>query len=1145
MSTGNRTEDVKIRSWLKGGSPADRARRTFISVFGWALSLYALVCLIFSIVPPVRHLLAKLRISLDFLLYPMPETSIAWAVLLFLIAGGVFSRKRLAWWVVMALSVLTLIENVASIPYYVDDPSGFKTADSSGVTDPISKAHMELFHNGWATPLLVAGIVIQVIVIAMMFWAGPLFIARVRKGAGWRAAGTYVVGAAIGTAAGWAIVNVFPGTLRGGTLEGLDRLWWTMNRVIGFSVLYPSEFNGRPPSWVATLLGLFGALAVIAAAIALFKSASDRNSLTGDDETAIRAMLARWGDDDSLGYFATRRDKSVVYAPSGRAAVTYRVHVGVMLASGDPIGDPEHWSGAIDEFLRRAYEFGWAPGVMGASQRGARAYRRHGLTEFHLGDEAVLDTSSYRISGPDRKAIRQAVHRARKAGVEVRIRRHNEISAEEFTAIVRDVDRWRDTTDERGFSMALGRLGDPADANNLLAEALVDGERVAVLSFSPWGKTGYSLDLMRRGPKAPNGTVELMVTEVCQAGEDLGISRISLNFAMFRTVFASEDELGVGPMQRNWRMLLVFLSKFWQMEALYRTNERYGPTWVPRYACFATPRTLPRIAFASGIAEGFVNVPRFLGGDSRRLITGMADTSKGALAAYAAVPEILAGIHERPTRRVPEQTAVRIGSAKAMKAAGRDPWPVGMQPTAKCAQIAKLAGTVAPSASGSGAGGVSVAGRVMAKRDFGGVVFLQVRDFSGECQVILERERTAGWDNISDIDLADLIFVEGAPGHSRRGEPSLLADSWQITAKSLHPLPDKVAGLRDPEARARNRHVDLAVGEDSRRILRARSAILHSLRSSLVGEGFLEVETPILQQIHGGANARPFTTHINAYDTDLYLRIAPELYLKRLMCGGVDRVFELGRTFRNEGVDATHNPEFTILEAYAAYGDYTSMRKMCQKMIQDAAIAANGVCAVPGPDGQMVDISGDWPVKTLHQAVTEAIRAKGMDVEELTGSTSVERLTELCDALDIPYRADWDAGQVSLEMYEHLVEDHTKEPTFYTDFPLSVSPLTRTHRTDGTVTERWDLVAWGVELGTAYTELTDPLDQRARLEEQSFLAAGGDPEAMEVDEEFLKALEFGMPPTGGLGMGVDRVVMLITGATIRESLPFPFVKIGR
>ncbi len=568
------------------------------------------------------------------------------------------------------------------------------------------------------------------------------------------------------------------------------------------------------------------------------------------------------------------------------------------------------------------------------------------------------------------------------------------------------------------------------------------------------------------------------------------------------------------------------------MEALYRSNDRYGPEWVPRYLCYLAPRSALQVSLASGIAEGFIPWP-----ERRRLrdLIGTDDASPGAQAAYAAIPEILAGRERRPERRVSEQTGVRMASAERMRAAGRDPWPVAGQPANRCDEVAGAE----PGAA------LSVAGRVMARRDFGGVVFLDVRDFTGDCQIILERDATGGFDRLGDVDLADLVYAEGVRGESRSGEPSLLASRWSMEAKSLHPLPDKRRGLRDPEARARNRHVDLAVGDDSRRVLRARSAVLHTLRSTLVEEGFLEVETPILQQIHGGANARPFRTHINAYDTDLYLRIAPELYLKRLMCGGVDRVFELGRTFRNEGVDATHNPEFTILEAYAAHGDYVTMRRMCQTMIQRAAIAANGVCAVPGPDGEMVDISGDWPVKTLHEAVTEALRGEGVDCPDLDGTTDVDVLRRLCDRVGVPHRPDWDAGQVALEMYEHLVEDRTQAPTFYTDFPLSVSPLTRTHRSSPGVTERWDLVAWGVELGTAYTELTDPVDQRRRLEEQSWLAAGGDPEAMEVDEAFLRALEFGMPPTGGLGMGVDRVVMLITGATIRESLPFPFVRAER
>jgi lysyl-tRNA synthetase class 2 len=346
--------------------------------------------------------------------------------------------------------------------------------------------------------------------------------------------------------------------------------------------------------------------------------------------------------------------------------------------------------------------------------------------------------------------------------------------------------------------------------------------------------------------------------------------------------------------------------------------------------------------------------------------------------------------------------------------------------------------------------------------------------------------------------------------------------------------------LTDQEARVRARYVDLAINTEARDLIRARSGVLHSIRETLVGKGFLEVETPILQQIHGGANARPFLTHINAYDLDLYLRIAPELYLKRLCVGGVERVFELGRAFRNEGVDFSHNPEFTLLEAYQAHADYNVWIDGCRELIQNAAQAANGshVFLRPRDDGTLepVDISGEWTVKTVHGAVSEALG------EQIGPDTELAKLRKLCDAAGIPYLTHWDAGAVVLELYERLVEDRTDQPTFYKDFPTSVSPLTRPHRSIAGVAERWDLVAWGVELGTAYSELTDPIEQRRRLQEQSLLASGGDPGAMELDEDFLQAMEYAMPPTGGLGMGVDRVVMLITGRSIRETLPFPLAK---
>jgi lysyl-tRNA synthetase class 2 len=392
----------------------------------------------------------------------------------------------------------------------------------------------------------------------------------------------------------------------------------------------------------------------------------------------------------------------------------------------------------------------------------------------------------------------------------------------------------------------------------------------------------------------------------------------------------------------------------------------------------------------------------------------------------------------------------------------------------------------------------------------------------------------------AEFDLGDLVEVAGVIGYSRRGALSLLANEWRMTGKCLHPLPDKWKGLSDPETRVRQRYVDLMINTDARRLLEARSAVVKSLRDSLGDRGFLEVETPILQQVHGGANAAPFLTHINAYNLDLYLRIAPELYLKRLCVAGMEKVFEIGRVFRNEGVDFKHNPEFTILEAYEAHSDYEKMMVLCRQLIQTAAIAAHGreVIMRPGPDGTMVeiDISGEWPVKTMHQAVAEKL---GVDVSPETPLVDLQRL---CDDHDIPYQSTWDAGAVAQEMYEHLVEDYTEFPTFYTNFPTSMSPLTRPHPTIPGVAAKWDLVAWGVELGTAYSELTDPVDQRNRLTEQSMLAAGGDEEAMELDEDFLQSLEHAMPPTGGLGVGVDRVVMLITGGSIRETLAFPLAK---
>ncbi|MBO0822987.1 MAG: bifunctional lysylphosphatidylglycerol synthetase/lysine--tRNA ligase LysX [Actinobacteria bacterium] len=480
---------------------------------------------------------------------------------------------------------------------------------------------------------------------------------------------------------------------------------------------------------------------------------------------------------------------------------------------------------------------------------------------------------------------------------------------------------------------------------------------------------------------------------------------------------------------------------------------------------------------------------------------------------------------------------VRLAKVARLRAAGIDPYPVGYPRTHTVADLrAKFGELPADAATGERVG---IAGRVILNRIGGKLCFARLRDGSGEIQAMISLDRAgeqalAAWK--ADVDLGDHVGVTGEVITSRTGELSVLADEFAITAKALRPLPDKHHGLTDPESRVRQRYLDLIVNPDARRTAEVRAAVTRSVREELHARAFLEAETPVLQTLHGGANARPFTTHINAFRLDLYLRIALELHLKRLVVGGIERVYEIGRIFRNEGVDATHNAEFTMLELYQAYADYDTMQTLTRELLQAAAVAAHGRQIARRPDGTEVDISGEWRSATVHGALSEALG------EEVTPDTSEKQLREYAAERQIELQPSWTAAQVLLELYEHLVEARTVEPTFYRDFPVEISPLTRQHRSDPRLAEKWDLVAFGTEIATAYSELVDPIEERARLTAQSLLAAGGDPEAMQLDEDFLMALEYGMPPSGGMGMGIDRMLIMLTGAPIRETVLFPLVK---
>ena len=479
---------------------------------------------------------------------------------------------------------------------------------------------------------------------------------------------------------------------------------------------------------------------------------------------------------------------------------------------------------------------------------------------------------------------------------------------------------------------------------------------------------------------------------------------------------------------------------------------------------------------------------------------------------------------------------VRREKLERLRAKGIEPFALRFDRDATTAEIAgKFAGLEPGEDSGQV---VRVAGRLVGLREHGKLSFGVLRDGTGDVQLFLSAE-TLGADAyaaLEDLDLGDWIGAEGEVVRTKRGELSVRPARLVLLTKSLRPLPEKWHGLRDVELRFRRRYLDLATNEEARARLAARARMLAALRDHLDGLGFVEVETPVLQPVAGGGLARPFVTHHGALDIDMYLRIALELYLKRLLVGGMERVYEIGRTFRNEGISPKYNPEFTMLEAYQAYGTYEDMMDLTEGLVKASAEAVNGSRTYSWR-GTGVDLDRPWPRITLHDAVAEAV---GRDV---TTDTPVEDLQRVADEREVGYDPAWPAGKLVVELFEKLVESNLVAPTIVKDFPREVSPLARPHREDPRVTEHFDLIMGGVEIVPAYSELTDPDEQRARFEMQRAQAAAGDDEAHPFDEEFLVALEHGMPPAGGMGLGVDRLLMVLTDApSLREVILFPALR---
>lgn len=486
---------------------------------------------------------------------------------------------------------------------------------------------------------------------------------------------------------------------------------------------------------------------------------------------------------------------------------------------------------------------------------------------------------------------------------------------------------------------------------------------------------------------------------------------------------------------------------------------------------------------------------------------------------------------------LPEQLRIRREKRAAILSRGGQPYPVSVPRTTSLLEIRTKHKDLPIDV----ATGVieSVTGRVIFKRDTGKLCFANLREGDGtELQAMFSLDKIGEaqlelWK--SEIDLGDIVSVTGEVITSKRGELSILANSFALAAKSLRPLPVEHKPLSE-ESRVRMRYVDLIVRPEARSNARLRPAVMKSLRQTFHDKKFLEVETPMLQVMHGGAAARPFKTFSNAYEMDLFLRIAPELYLKRCVVGGLEKVFEINRNFRNEGADSSHSPEFAMIETYEAYGDWQSMAKLTKDLVQDAAKAVFGSHKVKHHDGRELDLGGEWKQISLFEAISEAVG------EKVTGESSIDELKKIAAKLGIKLDPKWIKGKIAEEIFEHTVIKKLIAPTFVMGFPIDTSPLVRAHRETPGVAEKWDLYVEGFELATGYSELVDPVIQRERLVEQAKLGASGDLEAMGLDEDFLKAMEHGMPPMGGMGMGVDRLLMALTGLGIRETILFPLVK---
>lgn len=653
---------------MKAGEPVPRWRRKAGGAVATVVQLGALMS-VALLIWGGHHRFYRWTVDLFGLLNIPADANILIALVLAVLGAALRRRKRAALNTLILFQAGGLVTTVAFQVTRLEAPSLLAR-----------ERHPRFASAPWGlglAELLAVGLIVLLLALR------PAFPARLAPGAWKHALTTGAAGLTAVVLGGWALLAVWPGTLHG---LG-DSFLWAADHATGEVVELRRLGVQEGPAWIDLLLDLGGTAVAVATLAVFFRGVRTRGQSSGAEELELRALLAKHGEDDSLGYFATRRDKSVIFSPDRQAAVTYRVLAGTSIASADPVGDPRAWVRAIEAWLAEAHTYGWVPGVLGASEQGARAYARAGLKALELGDEAVLEVREFTLAGPQRRAVRQAVRRLERAGYTARLRRHSEIPPSEMDELLARAQQWRGAETERGFSMALSRLGDPSDGRCVMAEAYdADGVLRGLLSFVPWGRRGLSLDLMRRDRTADNGLNEYLVARLAAEAGRFGVQRISLNFAMFRAVFAAGERIGAGPVLRTWRAVLGLASRFFQLESLYRSNAKYGPRWQPRFLCYASARTLARIALVAGALEGF------LPSGPRRTITGGGPSAE-FLARVAELDRIRV---EPPPVRRPEQVRVRIAKLDRLRQAGIDPYPAGFSRDRPLAEVAGEFAGLAP-----------------------------------------------------------------------------------------------------------------------------------------------------------------------------------------------------------------------------------------------------------------------------------------------------------------------------------------------------------------------------------------------------------------------------------------------------------------